>query len=347
MSKVNSQRAAPAPLSSTKTGSAFPLQMRRRATSPTSSALAYQREKPLAHPPRCFAGSAKGSVSRGSATHGPFPSGVSFKNLTPQQAVQLLEQLQALLDVGAIEPSTRARWMSQAFLVKKPGAPGKWRLVVDLRHVNQYLRKFLCRFETLKRLPRIMREGDWMLNLDPQDGFYAVGVNEDHRDYLTFEVAGLGLFRFKALPMGLSASPGIFTATVNTFVRALRSPLAPTTPPKRRTNYDLSRASRAPRRRMPHRRAKTQHPAADVPTIRGLQARFPRLMQSGARVLPYMDDFLLIAATRAEAFELREYTEAVLDTLGLQRNVNKGVWNEPGFFKSCRVLFITRSTFIW
>ena len=52
-------------------------------------------------------------------------------------------------------------------------------------------------------------------------------------------------------------------------------------------------------------------------------------MQSGARVLPYMDDFLLVAASREEALELREYTEAVLDTLGLKRNVSKGVWAEP------------------
>ena len=258
----------------------------------------------------------------------PFHRGVSFKGLEAEKERQLLEQLQALLDVGAVEPGRRARWVSQAFLVPKPGSPGKWRLVVDLRHINQYLRKMLCRYETLKKLRHVMREGDWMLSLDLQDGFYTVGVHEEHRDYLTFEVAGVGLFRFKALPMGLSASPSIFTSTVNTFVRALRSPLASTTPPKRRVNYDLSRSARAPRRRRPHRRGQGKLPS-EVPLIRGLQDRFPRLMQRGARVLPYMDDFLLIADTRAEALELREYTQAVLDILGLRRNPTKGSWDQP------------------
>ncbi|KAK3243658.1 hypothetical protein CYMTET_46705 [Cymbomonas tetramitiformis] len=53
------------------------------------------------------------------------------------------------------------------------------------------------------------------------------------------------------------------------------------------------------------------------------------LRRRGARVHPYMDDFLIIAKTREEAFVQRERVQRVLARLGLTRNEKKGQW-EPG-----------------
>ncbi|KAK3284632.1 hypothetical protein CYMTET_7732 [Cymbomonas tetramitiformis] len=50
--------------------------------------------------------------------------------------------------------------------------------------------------------------------------------------------------------------------------------------------------------------------------------------QQGARVLPYMDDFLLLLSNRIEALRARELTSRVLVRLGLSRNEKKGQW-EP------------------
>ena len=105
----------------------------------------------------------------------PFHLGVSFSQVTSDQLPSLTKNLQQLLDVGAIEPGTCGKFVSRAFLVPKPG--GKWRLVVDLRHVNTFLRKAPCRFETLKRLRNMVEDDDWMVSLDLQDGFYAVGIH--------------------------------------------------------------------------------------------------------------------------------------------------------------------------
>ncbi|KAK3252622.1 hypothetical protein CYMTET_38083 [Cymbomonas tetramitiformis] len=49
----------------------------------------------------------------------------------------------------------------------------------------------------------------------------------------------------------------------------------------------------------------------------------------GARVLPYMDDFLILASTKEEAFVQRERVRRALARLGLTRNEKKGQW-EPG-----------------
>ena len=48
----------------------------------------------------------------------------------------------------------------------------------------------------------------------------------------------------------------------------------------------------------------------------------------GARMLPFMDDYLFLCGTREEALELRERVENLLQKLGLARNPEKGQW-EP------------------
>eukprot|EP00873_Tetraselmis_striata_P001327 jgi/Tetstr1/421591/TSEL_012535.t1 len=48
----------------------------------------------------------------------------------------------------------------------------------------------------------------------------------------------------------------------------------------------------------------------------------------GARILPYVDDFLLFSASMEHALHLRQRLASLLDALGLQRNPTKGFW-EP------------------
>ncbi|KAK3283878.1 hypothetical protein CYMTET_8443 [Cymbomonas tetramitiformis] len=53
------------------------------------------------------------------------------------------------------------------------------------------------------------------------------------------------------------------------------------------------------------------------------------LRRRGARVLSYMDDFLILTSTEEEACVQRDRVRRVLARLGLSRNENKGQW-EPG-----------------
>ena len=48
---------------------------------------------------------------------------------------------------------------------------------------------------------------------------------------------------------------------------------------------------------------------------------------TGIRVLPYMDDFLLLCSTQAESLRARSYVDALLALFGLARNPKKGVWD--------------------
>ncbi len=77
------------------------------------------------------------------------------------------------------------KYVSKAFLVPKPGA-NSWRLVLDLRHLNTFCSAYKMRMETLKKLQRVMRGGEWMASFDLKDGFYALGIAPEHRKYFTF-----------------------------------------------------------------------------------------------------------------------------------------------------------------
>eukprot|EP00873_Tetraselmis_striata_P018030 jgi/Tetstr1/438294/TSEL_026861.t1 len=113
-------------------------------------------------------------------------------------------------------------------------------------------------------------KGDYMFSFDLQDVFYALGIAPSDRDYFTVNIRGT-LYRLCGLPMGWSLSPYYFTTFTMTFVKHLRSPTTPAAP------------SNVPRSRRCLRRGRWR----------------------GARILPYVDDFLLFASSEPEALELR------------------------------------------
>eukprot|EP00873_Tetraselmis_striata_P003446 jgi/Tetstr1/423710/TSEL_014344.t1 len=203
---------------------------------------------------------------------------------TPAQLEFMDGELAGFLAVGAWERGYCAKWVSRLFLVPKPGT-NKWRLIIDLRPLNRYCETRDLSFETLSHLRNLARPGDYMLQMDLQDGFYAVGIAPEDRDFFTVDYRGT-LYRLAGLPMGWSLSPYYFCQFTNVLTRALRRNLAE---------------------------------ADGTPIFR---RRF------GLRMLPYMDDFLFLARTQAEAIWQRDYIERHLSGFGLLRNPNKGVW-EP------------------
>lgn len=66
------------------------------------------------------------------------------------------------------------------------------------------------RFETLRRLRYLACRGDWGLSFALWDGYYAMDLREDVRNYFTINVRGTLLGRFAALAMGRSLSPCYF-----------------------------------------------------------------------------------------------------------------------------------------
>jgi hypothetical protein len=149
--------------------------------------------------------------------------------------------------------------------------------------------------ETLKHLRHLSRPGDYFVSLDLMDGYYTLGIRDEDRDFFTVIYRG-ELWPMACLPMGWSGSAYYFCKLAQTFTNYLRG--APLTA-KTATPYKPSR-------------------------------RFLRNVRwRDARLLPYMDDFLFMASSRDAALLLRDVIEALMHRLGLQRNPNKGMWDEP------------------
>eukprot|EP00873_Tetraselmis_striata_P038228 jgi/Tetstr1/458492/TSEL_044898.t1 len=221
-----------------------------------------------------------------------FNQGVSFNDASPAQLKFITAELRRFTAAGAWEKSSCAWWVSRAFFVPKPGN-NQWRFIIDLRVLNTFRARKRLRMETLMGVRHLTAKGDYMFSFDMQDGFYAMGIAPSDRDYFTVNIRGT-LYRLCGLPMGQSLSPYYFTTFTMPFVKHLRSPTTP------------AATGNVPRSRRWLRRGRWR----------------------GARILPYVDDFLLFASSEPEALELRQRVADLLDSRGLLRNPAKGLW-EP------------------
>ncbi|KAK3237305.1 hypothetical protein CYMTET_52609 [Cymbomonas tetramitiformis] len=239
----------------------------------------------------------------------PFDHGVSLRDATRQQQAWLDAEKERLLQNGAWTRATRRSHVSRAFLVPKPGT-NKWRLVVDFRWLNQWCVKNRVKMETLKKLRRLAKPGDWCFSFDLQDGFHALGIHPDFQRFMQFDLQG-DLLQCSAVPFGWNDAPRVFCKFVRVMVEALRSPQAA----EDRREIKKLRDGSAVRQRWSVRRR-----------TGGAGENANR--HSGMRVLPYMDDFLVLVDSQREGFLRREKVELVLHRLGLRRNEKKGQW-EP------------------
>ena len=82
----------------------------------------------------------------------------------------------------------------------------KLRLVIDLRHVNQYLAKPKFKYEDLRSLSQVLEEGSWFFTWDLKSGYHHVDIHEENQKYLGFAWIfdnTIRYFTFSILPFGI------------------------------------------------------------------------------------------------------------------------------------------------
>ena len=121
------------------------------------------------------------------------------------------EEIGALLRKGAIERvhGNTLGFYSFLFLVPKEKGGGT-RSVINLKPLNNYIRKKPFRMTTLKEVGQSIRQGDWTITIDLQDAFLHVPVHKDYRRFLRFIWQGK-TYQFNRLSFGLTSSPQVFT----------------------------------------------------------------------------------------------------------------------------------------
>ena len=196
----------------------------------------------------------------------PFQKFPRFTQSSGQEAPLISQEVNELLQKGAIErtPFSRDGFYSHLFLVTKKDGP--MRPVIDLSYLNKFILNKHFQMENLSCLKTLLLKGDFMTNIDLKDAYLSVPVHQSSQKFLRF-IWEDTCYQLKALPFGLCSAPRIFTKLMKPIAAFLR--------------------------------------------------------RKSIRVLIYLDDFLLLAATKEEAVKNTHLLITLLQSLGFIINFKK------------------------
>ena len=260
--------------------------------------------------------------------------GVSCDKLTAEEQVWLEKEEGRLLEIGAMKRVQHSAYVSRAFVIPKNGVDAegkrKFRLIIDLRPLNVFMKEFRTRFETLSRLGSVIMDGEQVafISFDLADGYYMLQIDPAFQKYFGVNIQGR-MYQFNVLPFGWSLSPFAFCTAMKTLTKLLRAASLPTA---ESVGAHLSGDYR--------------ERVQEVTRLEGLRVgsrkvRVGELSQeslgsvkSWVDWLPYIDDYLgtikgpnvKVRNQRAQA-EMK-HADAALDFLGLSKHAEKGQW-EP------------------
>ena len=120
------------------------------------------------------------------------------------------QEVQELLRKGAIVPSESepGEFISTLFIV--PKANGKFRPVINLRYLNEYIHYDHFKQETFSMVLDLLQKGDFMTSVDLQDAYFSIPIHIDDQKYLKFSWNGV-LYKFVCVCFGIKSAPFLFT----------------------------------------------------------------------------------------------------------------------------------------
>lgn len=106
-------------------------------------------------------------------------------------------------------------------LTMSENAKGKERLILDLRHVNQYVVLYKFKLEGIKEALDFVQKDGFMFKFDLSSGYHHIDLHPPMFKYFGFSWSGK-FYVFTSLPFGLSSAPFIFTKILRYLVRFWR-----------------------------------------------------------------------------------------------------------------------------
>lgn len=105
---------------------------------------------------------------------------------------------------------------------------GKKRLILDLRHVNVFVKKAKIKFEDARYMLTVLLQSTcfWAVSFDIKSGYHHMEIFEADQCFLGFSWEFSGVrkyFKFTVLPFGLSTGPYIFSKVIRPLVKHWRS----------------------------------------------------------------------------------------------------------------------------
>jgi hypothetical protein len=134
--------------------------------------------------------------------------------LSPDHCHIIQENVQELLDLGHIEPST-SPWRSPVLVVVKKDGKPRW--VEDLRGLNNCTIGHALLMQNQRELLERMATGKIYTTMDLTSGYHQVRLAKEDREKTAFAVPGVqgGLYQWKVMPFGLKGAPATFQRLMN------------------------------------------------------------------------------------------------------------------------------------
>ena len=136
------------------------------------------------------------------------------------QALQ--DEMVVLQQTGAIEPVTGVpKFVSPLFVI--PKQDGKWRVIFNLKRLNQCVQVEHFKMQSLSDLPDLLTHRMFLCKLDLKNAYHSISVDPRDRPFLCFRHPSLGtLWQYTCLPFGLADAPRAFTKILSPVVAHLR-----------------------------------------------------------------------------------------------------------------------------
>ena len=135
----------------------------------------------------------------------------------PAKQEEIARQVQKLIDLDCVEPST-SPWASPVVLVAKPD--GSWRFCVDYRALNAHTVRDVYPLPRIQDTLHMLGGNQYFTSLDLLSGFFQIPLSEDAKQKTAF-ITSSGLFQFKVLSMGMANSPAAFQRGMNQILAGL------------------------------------------------------------------------------------------------------------------------------
>ncbi|CAG2238595.1 unnamed protein product [Mytilus edulis] len=137
--------------------------------------------------------------------------------------IELIDnEIQILLSKSAIQISNHEKdeFISNIFLVQKKN--GKYRPVINLKGLNQYVKYFHFKQENLQSVLLNISKNDYFTSIDLCDAYFSISMNKKCRKYLKF-VWKDQIYEFTCLCFGLASAPRIFTKLMKVVFSHIRN----------------------------------------------------------------------------------------------------------------------------
>ena len=130
-----------------------------------------------------------------------------FQRIAPPLLEEVRENLQDMLDGGAIRPS-KSPWCNAIVLVRKKD--GTLRFCIDFRKLNAQIKKDSYPLPRMQETMESMVGARFFSSMDLKSGFWQVRMSEKSWQYTAFTVGSLGVYEFFRMPYGLCNAPATF-----------------------------------------------------------------------------------------------------------------------------------------